>query len=159
ATSVMRTLDRVLRAQLVRWTVVVGAVLGVVSVFGMLGRALSAAAGGLAMFGRMILLAFSPLSLKLALAGAAIYAFWQAWERDWGGIRSAAEKAWEKIDPIISAIGQGLETAWKWALDVAPDLWDWIKNTVEIIGDAVSTAWSWTTGTVSAFIEWIRDTA
>lgn len=159
AITVLQSMDPVLRAHIVRWTVVVGAVLGVVSVLGTLGRALSAAAGGLAMFGRMILLAFSPLSLKLALAGAAIYAFWQAWERDWGGIRSAAEKAWEMIDPIISAIGQGLETAWKWALDVAPDLWDWIKNTVEIIGDAVSTAWSWTTGTVSAFIGWIRDTA
>src|SRR5690606_22369978 len=159
ATSALQNMDPTLRAHAVRWTVVIGAVLGAISVFGILGRALSAAASGLATFGRIVLFAFSPLFLKLALAGAAIYTFWQAWERDWFGIRSTAEAAWEAIDPIISSIGEGLKATWEWVLDVASDLWDWVKNTVEKIGDSVSTAWSWTTGHVSEFIEWIREKA
>src|SRR5690606_15670147 len=151
ATSVIQNMDPTLRSHVVRWTVVVGAVLGAIGVFGTLGRALSAAASGLATFGQIVLFAFSPLFLKLALAGAAIYTFWQAWERDWGGIRSAAEAAWEKIEPIIEAIGEGLESTWEWVLDVAPDLWDWVKDTVQSIGEVVETAWEWTVDVAGEF--------
>lgn len=159
ATSVLQNMDPTLRSHVVRWTVVVGAVLGAIGVFGTLGRALSAAASGLATFGQIVLFAFSPLFLKLALAGAAIYTFWQAWERDWGGIRSAAEAAWEKIEPVIQAVGAGLKSTWEWVLDVAPDLWDWVKDTVQSIGEVVETAWEWTVDVAGEFFDWLKDTA
>src|SRR5690606_10137171 len=119
ATSVIQNMDPTLRSHVVRWTVVVGAVLGAVGVFATPGRALSAAATGRATVGQVVLFAFSPVLWKLALAGAAIYAFWRAWVRDWGGIRSADEAAWEKIEPMFHAVGAGLQSASRWILDVA----------------------------------------
>src|SRR5690606_35311800 len=66
ATSVIQNMDPTLRSHAVRWTVVVGAVLGVVGVLGVLGTAVSQAGVLLGAFGRLLSLVFSPIVIYAA---------------------------------------------------------------------------------------------
>src|SRR5690606_31903013 len=57
----IQDIDPALRAHAVRWTVVVGAVLGAVGVLGVLGTAVSQAGVLIGAFGRLLSLVFSPI--------------------------------------------------------------------------------------------------
>src|SRR5690606_6819155 len=81
----IQDIDPALRAHAVRWTVVVGAVLGAVGVLGVLGTAVSQAGALLGTFGRLLGLVFSPIVIYSALAIGAIALFRAAWEKDWLG--------------------------------------------------------------------------
>src|SRR5690606_24732074 len=91
----IQDIDPALRAHAVRWTVVVGAVLGAVGVLGVLGTAVSQAGALLGAFGRLLSLLFSPIVIYAAIAIGAIALFRAAWENDWLGIRTAATDAWD----------------------------------------------------------------
>src|SRR5690606_14095566 len=64
----IQDIDPALRAHAVRWTVVVGAVLGAVGVLGVLGTAVSQAGALLGAFGRLLSLLFSPIVIYAAIA-------------------------------------------------------------------------------------------
>src|SRR5690554_8002761 len=71
----IQDVDPALRAHAVRWTVVVGAVLGAVGVLGVLGTAMSQAGALLGSFGRLLSLIFSPMVIYAAIAIGAIALF------------------------------------------------------------------------------------
>src|SRR5690606_29069043 len=71
----IQDIDPALRAHAVRWTVVVGAVLGAVGVLGVLGTAVSQAGALLGFFGRLLSLLFSPIVIYAAIAIGAIALF------------------------------------------------------------------------------------
>ena len=107
---------------------------------------------------------FNILTSKPVLIIAAIGALYLAWTNDWLGIRTAVEKAWEVIGPIVDAIikwgKEKLETTWNWTIENVPKFLKWISETAwPWINDKVSTAWNWSKGKVSDFIIWIQETA
>lgn len=109
------------RQQIVRWTAIVGAVLGGVAVIGVLARVLSSAIGIMRTFGTVLQFVFSPLVLYTALAIGALALFKTAWDGDWLEIqtrtRAAVNYINEQLDRLLdwwetSDIGQAVREWW-----------------------------------------------
>src|SRR5690606_6181755 len=153
-------IDAALRAHAVRWTVVVGAVLGAVGVLGVLGTAVSQAGALLGSFGRLLSLLFSPIVIYAAIAIGAIALFRAAWENDWLGIRTAATDAWDNyIEPIWEALKEG----WTWAIDIAGTAWEWIVDTtwaekLEDIKGWLTAGWDWVVDIAGTAWDWLTET-
>ena len=156
----IQDIDPVLRAHAVRWTVVVGAVLGAVGVLGVLGTAVSQAGALLNAFGRVLSLIFSPMVIYAAIAIGAIALFRTAWENDWLGIRTTATEAWDNyIKPIWEALGE----VWEWAIDIAGTAWEWLTETtwaekVEDIKGWLTAGWEWLVDTAGSAWDWLVNT-
>src|SRR5690606_3623695 len=156
----LQDIDPALRAHAVRWTVVVGAVLGAVGVLGVLGTAVSQAGALLSTFGRLLSLVFSPIVIYTAIAIGAIALFRTAWENDWLGIRTAATEAWDNyIEPIWEALKEG----WTWVIDIAGNAWEWLIDTtwaekVEDIKGWLTDGWEWLVNIAGSAWDWLVNT-
>src|SRR5690606_1353305 len=156
----IQDIDPALRAHAVRWTVVVGAVLGAVGVLGVLGTAVSQAGALLGAFGRLLNLGFSPIGIYAAIAIGAIALFRKAWEADWLGIRAAATDAWDNyIKPIWDALGE----VWEWVIDIAGTAWEWLTDTtwaekVEDIKGWLTDGWEWLVNIAGSAWDWLVNT-
>lgn len=100
-----------------------------------------------------IVVAVAPvIAVGAALIGA-IALVRNAWENDWGGIRTSILAAWE------GSIKPALETLWVWLNENIPVAIAWLKDKFNeywpIISAAIGTAWNTISGIFSALTGWL----
>ncbi len=102
-------LDKEQRLQILRWVAVAGAVVGVVTAFGLLVAGASLVMKGLTMLGGLLTILTSPWLAGGFLIAAIATTIYEAWNQDWGGLRTTIE-GWADT---INAKFEGLKTWWE----------------------------------------------
>ncbi|MGM0409186.1 MAG: hypothetical protein ACQEQF_00370 [Bacillota bacterium] len=142
-------LDDAVKANILRWTVLISGILAGVVAFGLLATAVQLSMKALIGIGTLVSglgsIIFSWVGL-LALGAFLLYA---AWDNNWLGIRETVQNSWEKyIKPVFEKIWEWLQKAWDWSIDIAGTAWDWLKDTTwaekwEDVKGWMTDGWEW----------------
>ena len=94
--------------------------------------------------------AFAPVIAVMAVVGAAVALLYQAWQEDWGGIRTAVLDAWKQVKPVFDNLQKWLAVNVPKAVKALSAYWtgtllpaikstfEWIaKNVIPILVDIV----------------------
>ncbi|MCE7982544.1 MAG: phage tail tape measure protein [Caldilinea sp. CFX5] len=139
---------------------VVDAVAGFVSwqdilivVAGIIGGSVVTTLGGL-------VAALAPVVGAVLGAVAAVALMRNAWERDWGGVRTAVTGAWEAMQPIVTALRDWLATNVPAALTTLQatwsTAWDALPGAVTAAQEVIGAAWQTLTDLFGPSIERIK---
>lgn len=109
--------------------------------------------------------ALAPVVLPILAIGAAVALLVKAWEKDWGGIRTALTAFWEESgEPVFNAVRE-------WLMVNLPVAIEWIKATIDAAlkairawweenGDALlakgQATWDAIMGAIDAALAWIQ---
>ena len=107
----------------------------------------------------------SPVILPILAISAAVALLYEAWENDWGGIRTTLKAVWEDtLKPIFEQVKQWLGVNIPVAIDALTTAFNWVKVNVlepiagafDNIGEAIQKVIGWV-GTVGEKLASIKD--
>lgn len=134
-------------AQFVSWQDILTVVAGVIGT-----SVLTALAG--------LVAAMAPVAGAVLGLIAAVAFLRNAWENDWGGVRTAVTGAWEAMQPIVAALGGWLVIALPTALSVLQTAWstawDALPGAVTAAQETIGVAWQTLTDLFGPSIERIK---
>jgi hypothetical protein len=113
-------------------------------------------AGAAAASAMSTMAALAPVVLPVLAIMGAVALLKEAWENDWGGMRTFLTDVWEnKLKPIF-------ETLKTWFTETLPDaarqVYEFIRDRWEDIRTAVSGVWDWLKGTFETIKTWFTVT-
>lgn len=99
----------------------------------------------------------APVIATVAAVIAIVALFRNAWEQDWGGIRTKLTEIWEgQLQPRLAALMNWLKVVLPQALQVLSDFW------TNVLRPAMEAVWSWIVNTlIPLWVElsiWLQDT-
>jgi len=168
----IQDIDPALRAHAVRWTVVVGAVLGAVGVLGVLGTAVSQAGALLGSFGRLVSFAFSPFVLQAALVAGAVALMISEWDRltawwqqtDFGQLVHQAfadmRATWEREDLTLpEKVVESVRITVRTVLGLVESIADWfLTAAIDLARDvAVRLGVDWSNSRLGQLVDQIQE--
>lgn len=80
-----------------------------------------------------IVLTANPIGLVIAAIGALVTAVIYAYN-NCESFRKIADKVWEAIKPLATAIMNGLAKAFEWLVEKCKEAWEWLKNILGLGG-------------------------
>lgn len=148
-------LDDEVKMTIIRWGAFGTALLGGVTVFGLVTKGIAAFVKGLSLVGSAIALLTSPLVLKIALISAGVALLAHAWGENMGGIQDKTKEVVETVQgylwklhtwwngvPAVTPEGitsgfekdipgfkHKLQDGWEWVINFGGDAWTWLIDT------------------------------
>ena len=136
-----------------------GAMLGLVTVAGLLSMGL----GLIVNAGALVAGVFALLMNPIVLLGLAMFTLYTAWKNNWFGIRDKTKEAYDKIKPMLDTLWNILQRAWDWTIKLGKNIINWILNTTwaekwQDIKDLITGAWKWAVNIASDVKDYLLDT-
>lgn len=147
----VENLDEGTRDLIFRWTLLSGAILGVVTAFGLFIRIVTPIVKGIGAIASMLSLLIAPKFLVGALIAGIATLIWNAWDRNWLGIADlisdfvdGAVNAFERLVNWFAEteLGQIIQNFWSDVVDIWTDselnFSDKVSETVSLVGDLIT---------------------
>ncbi|MBW2084432.1 MAG: hypothetical protein JRI54_00150 [Deltaproteobacteria bacterium] len=121
-------LDDTTKSQIARWGVLAAAILGLVTVFGVVVAGIAVFVKGLTLIGGVIAFIAGILTSPFMLITAGLSLLYVVWKDNWGGIRDKTLAVWDAIRPVFETLWDYVKKAWNWVINIGGTLWEALKS-------------------------------